>query len=526
MKLSFYLFNDTVTDFNQVINKTKFEGQNSFERLKPRREVPFECEAYFQKNRPTPPKWLRYITEDFEVDEEEIFNQTNSFLLLIKVDDRIFAVTTGFGFNALNRDNLERGFGLRVVLNEIDPDKIKSIDSRNIDTTTKQKRVFLNRNSPLYDFDFDFEEDLLSLVTGIPNDLNLARKMVGADSLNLTSDIQLNAIGEKCSQLLVSFNKETYKTSFSFIDNLKIIKDATTLGHLDNQLLRAINERQEMGLMVAYPDIDNISQVEKYRIFSPTKADIDVEEVDLQSIYEFLNQNVFQDLKIKKIYIQGLNQDDQQVTEKFRLYDYLVYETDLDGKKYLFTLSKWFEIAKDFVDEVNDAINGIEEIVDNNFLPEILRGESEGDFNRQAAEEKGYLLLDKNNYPAGGNSKIEVCDLYTPDRQFICVKKYNGSSTLSHLFNQGLVSAECLAKDQNYRLFIVNKIPIDWLNKIEIENLDKSNIQFIFAIATQKDGRVTDSLPFFSKVSLRYARKEIENLGIKVLLYKIKFQNI
>jgi uncharacterized protein (TIGR04141 family) len=42
----------------------------------------------------------------------------------------------------------------------------------------------------------------------------------------------------------------------------------------------------------------------------------------------------------------------------------------------------------------------------------------------------------------GGRSAIEICDLLSTDRVFVHVKAKTKSSTLSHLFAQGLNSAQ------------------------------------------------------------------------------------
>ncbi len=56
--------------------------------------------------------------------------------------------------------------------------------------------------------------------------------------------------------------------------------------------------------------------------------------------------------------------------------------------------------------------------------------------------------MDKKNIPYGGGySRIEFCDLFSKSKQMIHVKRYGGSSVLSHLFNQGLVSGECTPQD-------------------------------------------------------------------------------
>jgi Family of unknown function (DUF6119) len=46
---------------------------------------------------------------------------------------------------------------------------------------------------------------------------------------------------------------------------------------------------------------------------------------------------------------------------------------------------------------------------------------------------------------------IELCDLLTRNRRLIHVKKRGTSSTLSHLFSRGVVSAELLARESPFR---------------------------------------------------------------------------
>jgi len=42
----------------------------------------------------------------------------------------------------------------------------------------------------------------------------------------------------------------------------------------------------------------------------------------------------------------------------------------------------------------------------------------------------------------GGASSLEPCDFLSNDKQFIHLKDGHGSAPISHLWNQGLVSAE------------------------------------------------------------------------------------
>ena len=525
MKLTFYLFNDSVTEFEQAIRQTKLEGNDAFLEIGLKIELPFETKAYFQHNHQTKPKWLDYLIDYIDINEEEIVNTTNSFLLLIRTRGRIFAITQGFGFVAIDRSKLERSFGLRVVLNEIDPEKIKSVDARKIDTTTKQKRVFLNRNSPLYDFDVDTDEDLLNLISGYPIDTTLAKKFAGSDSLSFTGEVEFLDLGRKCEALLESFEKENYKENFGFIDYLKVIKDGDLKGELDGLLVSALENRQRENIMLAYPEVVDHNQIHRFKLTYDRHSGY-IEEVTLEDVYRFFDEYNFDEIEPSKLSLIGLDQDDHAVTKKYSLDEYLVYETRKDGNRYLFSLSQWFELADDYVAEVEQSVNTIEVIQEIDFLPSMRRGQREDEYNIQVADASlAIVKLDKENFRLEGYSQVEVCDLLTSNSKFICVKKYNGSSTLSHLFSQGYVSSTLLNDYPQYREFILSRCPVGYGPlAFDRGSVDKSNITYVFAIASDSQGTLMELLPFFSKVNLRQACRSIKRMGYNVKLFKINYQ--
>ncbi len=119
----------------------------------------------------------------------------------------------------------------------------------------------------------------------------------------------------------------------------------------------------------------------------------------------------------------------------------------------------------------------------------------------------------------GGYSKIEFCDLYTKDKKIIHVKQYGGSAVLSHLFSQGIVSGELLLAGSEFRKKVNEKL----LNSHKFSNPNNkpnpSDFQIIFAIISSSSKQL--EIPFFSKVSLRNAKRRLETYGYKVLLHKI-----
>src|SRR4051812_41803741 len=54
--------------------------------------------------------------------------------------------------------------------------------------------------------------------------------------------------------------------------------------------------------------------------------------------------------------------------------------------------------------------------------------------------------------PAGmGGANLEPCDFLSTDKQFIHLKDGHGSVPISHLWNQGVVSAEAFVLDEKFR---------------------------------------------------------------------------
>lgn len=81
----------------------------------------------------------------------------------------------------------------------------------------------------------------------------------------------------------------------------------------------------------------------------------------------------------------------------------------------------------------------------------------EGRYNKKAAKERGYLLLDKK---CVFQHQIEVCDLLVtqPKRSLVHVKRGTDSASLNHLFGQGYASADLLSRSESSEKIILELI--------------------------------------------------------------------
>ncbi|QNO15238.1 TIGR04141 family sporadically distributed protein [Alkalicella caledoniensis] len=125
----------------------------------------------------------------------------------------------------------------------------------------------------------------------------------------------------------------------------------------------------------------------------------------------------------------------------------------------------------------------------------------------------------KNIMHGGGRSSIELCDLISSSQELIHLKPYSGSSTLSHLFNQGVVSAELLVADKNFFKKANSKIrEQEKGDKFQIS--DARKVKIVFGIIS-KDTDSLPKIPFFSKVAFRHAKSRLQAFGLDVSIKNI-----
>src|SRR5690606_19414169 len=119
----------------------------------------------------------------------------------------------------------------------------------------------------------------------------------------------------------------------------------------------------------------------------------------------------------------------------------------------------------------------------------------------------------------GGASQIEFCDLFVRKRTMLHVKRYGGSSVLSHLFAQGVVSATLFLQDPEFRRGIRQTLPRAHRAAVPERRPRVEHFEVGFAIVSRSPGGLV--LPFFSKVNLRNAARTLAGFGYRVTLTKI-----
>src|SRR3984957_11587196 len=87
---------------------------------------------YLEASHPGPPDWLKnFFGPTFRARLPLVSSSAKGVLLVRirhKEANHIFALGFGFGRSLLKEDVIEERFGLKVVLNTVDPESLRSID--------------------------------------------------------------------------------------------------------------------------------------------------------------------------------------------------------------------------------------------------------------------------------------------------------------------------------------------------------------------------------------------------------------
>ena len=409
-------------------------------------------------------------------------------------------------------------FGLKVALNSIDPERIRSIDRARFDSIAQQSRIQASQEAEIGAFGLDVEQDLLRGVTGRPADGSLARTLSGADALYVSVTAKLDGVPTLLDSYLGQYRSDTYQDRFGCVDHLGEVRDPLLRAKLDEALVDKINEGDFDGLWLSVPALLDWSGIKgfTYRTARTT------EEFEDLHIVDFLNQHQRRPidvamLKTKRVYQIDLATD--LAVRNWSVYQCVYCEVEREHNTYLVTAGKWYRIDQDYLNRVDTEIATIPTA--GVTLP-VFEDQSEFAFNQRAVAtaDGSWVLMDSNliRHP-GLPDPVEFCDIYTDQSQIIHVKRYGGSSTLSHLLSQGLVSARLFHSDREFRRGVNDRLPATHKILDADAHLPRDQYEVVYAIISRSASELR--LPIFSRINLRHVYRDLLPLGYRISLLRV-----
>jgi len=319
------------------------------------------------------PGWAAYLRPHVpESALEGLRNSSTAAVLLLNVETRVFAVTFGYGRFLLDLDKVEHDFGLKVLVNTVAPDQLKSIDARSYDEVTLHTRRDVSSESSLPAFEVDVSRDVIRSMTGSPASEELARRMTGADSLALNTRVQLPEVPGLCRELLVQYESDAYKERFEFIDHLRRVTDKETAAHLDADLVEVIRARDLDALHLAPPETLEWVDIEGFRFSTEEAVERPATDPSISTYLTTVDVETLtlDDLKRDRVLAIGATQDAPIKT--WSVYRCIVFESKRNDALFVLTGGEWFKVSTSFFEDITQFAEQLPELdID---LPDAVSG--------------------------------------------------------------------------------------------------------------------------------------------------------
>ena len=482
-------------------------------------DLPDDAILYVLDSKPNPPWWKSY----FGI-QKNLQQTLKGAVVFLPVEGRTFAITFGHVYHNLRPESYEYDFGLRVTLNSVDPNKLKSLDSLAPENTRRQ-RTQLAVSSDLTFFDFDRDSTILKSLTGVVREQlkPFFRHATGASNVRISSDVAPDGLPDLCKKLLDLYKDETFKTAFPDIQNVTPVKDPITLDALNAKLEGAVKGKDD-SVILTVPELIDYSE-NRFFTFSGAGSGLVYDDIFIDRYYEYLSNagKILADLEIEDLKKHGLVVTDEQGQrrgENPSLLKCLIFDTSLaeGGPHYHLCEGNWYEVETDYVAALKTFLDPF--CKDTSLID--FQHSDEAEFNEAcAAASFERLCMDKGNISLPKQKQVEPCDIceFTDDQViFHHVKRSTVSSNLSHLFNQGLNSIQLIRDEEqaleNLKALAAHKAP-DGKEDEYVSAFDGKDYKVVFHIITHKDkDRKSDNLPLFSRISLKRTLRELKRMGI------------
>jgi uncharacterized protein (TIGR04141 family) len=486
--------------------------------LGPRREG----KLYIQASQTREPRWARIFRGEVDLTGMNYKVASSGAVLLMESGQRLLALTFGHGRHLLKTEALEENFGFHAALNSIDRNRVRAIDKKRFDGLARHTREQASYDVSLGQFGLDADQDLVRSVTGHPRDAAapLGKRMSGRDSFSVAVPTNLQNLADMVDEYLKWGLDPSYRKDYPEVGNLIEIDRKDQRERLNIELIEKLKKEDLSRTWLVIPEPINWSDAGSFRYSSSLKVK-EHEDVHFKSYFEYIGgaaQVTIQ--KLKRHHVFGFTVADEQ-TNSWSVFNCIYAELDTADGTFFLDNGTWYKIDAGLVATVNHDIETIP-VSSFPFADYGVREAEEDYIKRLVGSDPSQMAVmdQKMIYYGGGKSQVEFCDIFSgPQKKIIHIKRYSGSTVLSHLFAQGIVSAQAFLWDEEFRRKVVDEL--DPVHRFSYKPRPQADdFEIIYAIAMRTKGEMV--LPFFSRITLRQAKQQLSNLNFKVSVAKIQ----
>ncbi|MBI2519511.1 MAG: TIGR04141 family sporadically distributed protein [Bdellovibrio sp.] len=497
------------------------------------------------------PKWMNLVKLNTDKSGKDKLAEMNTstvsiscmIVIHLKSKMRSFIFCFGHGKKFLKYESVEKNFGRNLVLNTADESKISTIRTKSFESQPLFKELQSLLTTDLYEFGFNCDYELLQKVVGsaegkLPNTFFekhgkgqkelLSYKFSGYEAVNINVDIEHLGWSKLCNWLLEKYSERTYKKLIPNIDFFDFIKEESIIKSRNDELIALIRANQLDDIALCIPEKIENDDITGFEI-KGTKytKDSQLERLILDDITEALREvgklGAIDIDDLKRWKVNAFAGDDFRGT--WSIFRCLTIELLKPDGRYVLSDGEWYRLDKNHFTKTVKDLNTRVQI---NPFPSfsISVHKDEAGYNKAVSAQFGHYLFDRKLQASSLGQEIEPCDVLCYLKDFLHIKRSKSSQSLSHLFNQGVVSNELIVRgDTIFTTNIVSSVDKkDQKNISEIIEKKRHEVSFAIIVENRKQidlSKKIENLPAFSIISLSKTVEIIERGGKKVKIYLI-----
>jgi uncharacterized protein (TIGR04141 family) len=508
------------------------------------------ADPYFIEVAGVPAIWIGIQEEEKEAEWVREFVTTTGLdlayserhcggVLLLGIDGTAYALSYGNGHRLIPDELKDKRFGLSFLIRRLDGDQVKDLVRRRANGRGRVDSTVVAAGAPVWMLGVAENVEIIRRIGGCARDLKVTFASADDRAVNVEGSVGLRMrFGVQPEHLVADIREcarvcrgERPDPALEFIDYVQPVADADTKTLLDFELESllggAISDVGERLLPVVPTSVlERYCEASSFTIRIGHARSCVVPSLELEDILRRTRvQRNGERVKALRGGRVCLNADNcgEEVLDEARADKWLEANVSLDARRFFLVDGEWFEIGTDYVRASKEAIVRLFPAMSCVVLPSWspTAYPTEYDYNCFVADRSlgDYLCLDKNRRvrdPLGRRSPLEICDLLGPDNELIHVKKAAGSAPLSHLFSQGLISAQSLvtgpASVRERFVETVKGLPLG-----RVLPSDFKPAKVVYAILLENGKQLTpDTLFPFSQATLAQAARILGMYGITV----------
>jgi uncharacterized protein (TIGR04141 family) len=458
-------------------------------------------------------------------------------VLLLAVDGVVYALSYGAGFRLIPDDLKDQRFGLRFLIRRLDPSQVQDLVRRRPDARGRTDSTVVPGGAPAWTLGIAENVEIIRRAGGRANGLEVTfssrddRPVIvqGSVGLRMPFGVAPDEVVSDIREVERVCREEEPHPALAFIDYIQPVADAATRAELDrdlDDLLGSDDADDRVIPVVPLLALDDFPEARSFTVKiggarPPAYPSLEAEHLLRPARRQRPGDRVTK-LRTGRVFMNS-DGDGRDVLMSAPADKWLEASVSLGARRFFLMDGDWYEIGAQYVRASRDQISSLFRAAPSLDLPPwyLTKGHDEGDYNEYVPYVRdGYLCLDRDqgvrNPLEPRHNSLEVCDLLGPNNELIHVKRAKGSAPLSHLFSQGLVSAQSLISGpsdvrEQFLKTVANRpngrsLPHDFQPK-----------KVVYAILLKDGQQLTpDTLFPFSQVTLALAARTLHAYQVEV----------